>query len=223
MTQSARWLIPAYVYPTLDPVGWQALAELGSRAVVVVNPNSGPGSWIDANYQRVVQSLRDAGVAFVGYSDTAYGQRSIADVLRDHVVYVEYYGIDGIFLDQMPFRHPGYVDELADALRDSTVGLTVANAGCPVVDDYLEQFDAVVMFENTYQRLDASKQDPTVFRQDVDPALAGRVAHLVYEVPAEHVDETLGWLSRSGAGYVGIACNDAPAAWCSLTAVSYLA
>ena len=66
-----------------------------------MNPASGPGSVANSDYQYAVTQLQAAGGTVIGYVPTGYGFRSIADVMADVQSYIDWYSVDGIFLDEM--------------------------------------------------------------------------------------------------------------------------
>lgn len=97
-------LIPSYFYPggstsTLWPQLNTAASSVGMTAIL--NPASGPGAALDANYRNAVNSLRASGGRVIGYVSTSYGARPIADVKADIAKYRSLYSLDGIFLDEM--------------------------------------------------------------------------------------------------------------------------
>ncbi|KAJ4351782.1 uncharacterized protein N0V89_007125 [Didymosphaeria variabile] len=82
--------------------------------VVIVNPNSGPGSepwWPNADYIREIPKLNaQPNVRTVGYVSTAYCKRTIEEVFTDIDRYATWavedgvldLGINGIFFDETP-------------------------------------------------------------------------------------------------------------------------
>ncbi|KAL5387147.1 hypothetical protein DPSP01_003758 [Paraphaeosphaeria sporulosa] len=84
------------------------------RFVVIVNPNSGPGSepwWPNADYLRDVPKLNAcSNVRTVGYVSTAYCNRPIQEVYEDIRQYASWakdknsrsLGMNGIFFDETP-------------------------------------------------------------------------------------------------------------------------
>ncbi|KAK7187561.1 hypothetical protein PSPO01_06295 [Paraphaeosphaeria sporulosa] len=109
--------MPLYIYP--DPGAWDPLFEAIAfnptlRFVVIVNPNSGPGSepwWPNADYLRDVPKLNAcSNVRTVGYVSTAYCNRPIQEVYEDIRQYASWakdknsrsLGMNGIFFDETP-------------------------------------------------------------------------------------------------------------------------
>lgn len=96
--------------------------------MIIVNPNSGPGSepwWPNADYVRDIPSLTGhANVQVVGYISTDYCKRSIEKVLED----VNRYGtwsqdcrfpglaVSGIFFDETPNVFSEKVKDFLDTI-----------------------------------------------------------------------------------------------------------
>ncbi|KAF2451595.1 hypothetical protein P171DRAFT_8929 [Karstenula rhodostoma CBS 690.94] len=110
-------LVPLYIYP--NPGAWDPLFEAiasnpALRFVVIVNPNSGPGSepwWPNADYVRNIPKLNAyPNVRTVGYVSTAYCNRLIEEVFEDVKRYANWFedeknqglGLNGIFFDETP-------------------------------------------------------------------------------------------------------------------------
>ena len=76
-------LVPLYVYPAdvhTNPA-YNRLMDLKRRYEtvpmwVIVNPASGPGERVDANYTKAIDRLRGAGCVVLGYVTTSYGKRT---------------------------------------------------------------------------------------------------------------------------------------------------
>ena len=66
---------------------------------LLLNPNSGPGSAADSSFQQVVTTLHSAGAKVYGYVYTNYGAVSLATAEAQVDEYIQWYGVDGIFLD----------------------------------------------------------------------------------------------------------------------------
>ena len=70
----------------------------------IVNPSSGPGNKVDAQYTQAIRSFTGAGGKAIGYVSTRYGAVSQAKA-RQHIDrYLAFYGrehISGFFLDEM--------------------------------------------------------------------------------------------------------------------------
>jgi len=71
------------------------------QTVAIINPDSGPGTGPDSNYNTYMAKLNEAGVEMIGYVHTSYGARALADVQADIDQYAaEFPLLVGIFLDE---------------------------------------------------------------------------------------------------------------------------
>jgi hypothetical protein len=141
-----------YAYP-----GPTWISLLGIKAanpslpiVAVINPSNGPGSWSDPNYLSWIRTLQGAGITVLGYVYTVYGERSIASVESDIANYRNWYGLSGIYIDQMA-NWAGlewYYSTLTSYGRSLGMWLTIGNPGADVLPSYIGTVDCLVIFEN---------------------------------------------------------------------------
>ncbi len=176
-------LIPYYEHPSVRPAEWDAIIAAAPRLYgVVLNPASGPGATPDAAFAEVAARLRAAGgVRVLGYADTGYARRPHADVVRDLARHRDWYGADGVFLDQVASGREdfGYYQRLATAAWGAGFGTLALNHGTAPDPAYARIADLLVTFEGTwasYVRL-GSKRWPG--------GTGVRLCHLVYGVPAD--------------------------------------
>lgn len=203
--------IPAYAYPGTEPL-WDELEALGRGATVIVNPASGPGTAVDPRYADVVQRLRAQGATLLGYVDTDFGRRTADAMLDDARPYREWYGLEGIFLDQTPGESDhvaAWYEPVVGELR--TFATTIAiNPGQPQVDRrYVDLADHVMNFEGpigTYLT--------TAFPTWVSAYPRDRFWHLVYDVASsEAMQHALDLVQRRHAGHVYITDAGMPNPW----------
>ena len=99
-----RLLVPAYFYPAgKGDKEWERLLAAPQEAgvVAIVNPASGPGRRVDANYTNVLKQTKKSKVTLIGYVSTSYGKRKTEEVKADVDQWVRFYpGIQGIFFDE---------------------------------------------------------------------------------------------------------------------------
>jgi hypothetical protein len=113
-------LVPAYFYPTAAGSDWDrmtaALAS-GVPIIAIMNPATGPGNQVDAQYTRAISAFRSAGGRVLGYVPSGYAGRrveptsscrptegyrySVDDLVACADRYRAMYAIDGIFVDEM--------------------------------------------------------------------------------------------------------------------------
>lgn len=126
-------LIPLYVYPADIHTNkvYNRVVELKRRYEtvpmwVIVNPASGPGKQVDANYTKAIDRLQGAGCVVLGYVSTSYGKRSAKDVTADIDQWLKMYPrAQGIFFDEMI-----YEDNDAGATYQAKLNMYAHEAGC---------------------------------------------------------------------------------------------
>jgi predicted Ser/Thr protein kinase len=156
-----RLLVPAYFYPGREGLqDWEKLLQASRlvEIVAVVNPSSGPGKARDPNYTSMVRRAARAKVIAIGYVDTHYAERPLADVRADVNRWVEFYPeIGGFFFDRQA-RDASKVEyylELAQHARQSRPqALVVTNPGTPCAPEYIARSatDVVCMTESIQNR-----------------------------------------------------------------------
>jgi hypothetical protein len=172
-------LVPYYEHPSVRPAEWDAIIEAAPRLYgVVLNPASGPGDRPDAAFAEVAARLRAVDVRVLGYTDTDYGRRPTADVVRDLARHRDWYGADGAFLDQAacgPEEFPHY-QRLAKAAWGAGCGTLVLNHGTAPHPSYARIADVLVTFEGTWASYRSLRPQPW-------DGGGARLCHLVYGVP----------------------------------------
>jgi len=190
--------VPAYFY-ALTPA-WAGLDGPPRTAdLAVMNPASGPGTAPDANYVRQVAAAQAAGIDVIGYVYTAYGTRSLSRVEADITAYEQWYGVNGIFLDQAATdcaTEASYYAQLyAFVHAQAGLDLTVLNPGAPTRSCYAAASDVLLTFEGTPSNLAAGAQ---VFA-GYDPS---RFWGVVYGANASALPAALSTLTGDGFGNV---------------------
>ena len=174
-------LVPFYEHPADRPDAWDAVVAAAPRLYgVVLNPADGPGTAADPGFAAVAARLRRAGVRVLGYTDTDYGRRPHADVLRDVVRHRDWYGADAAFLDQVcsgAAALPHY-RRLTDAARASGAATLVLNHGVHPDPAYAELADLLVTFEGPW---DAYRTAGVPSWTAAHPP--ERFCHLIYAAP----------------------------------------
>jgi hypothetical protein len=151
--ESLRLLIPLYIYPAGN--AWQSVAQANRQVPItaIINPQNGPGGLPNADYQRGMKQLRQAGVKMLGYVSTNYGQRSITAVQQDIDLYARHFPVSGIFLDEsssQPAQLKYYTQIYRYIRQRSQLRQVVINPGVNVDEGYFQNggADTVVTFEN---------------------------------------------------------------------------
>lgn len=149
--------IPMYMNPSASPADWaQATTAAPTVALLVANPNSGPGAAAEAQYTQAIAAAHAAHQTIVGYVHTSYGARPIAQVEADVDSWYAFYpAIDGIFFDEASADAttiPGYYQPIHDHVKGEAAGprTVVINPGTIVPEAFMQAADVVVTFEDTY-------------------------------------------------------------------------
>jgi hypothetical protein len=151
-----RLLVPAYFYPGgEDLVQWDRLLDSPATAatLVIVNPNSGPGTAANPDYAAVVGRARQKGVTVLGYVSTNYARRPLHKAKADVDRWVRFYpGVQGIFFDEQASEAEkvSYYGSLYEYVRkESGLSLVVTNPGTVCAEEYLARpaADIICMVE----------------------------------------------------------------------------
>ncbi|MBT3408285.1 hypothetical protein HOK68_01170 [Candidatus Woesearchaeota archaeon] len=130
--------VPVYFYPSAL---WDNLTNI---EILIINPNSGPGTSPDANYVTKVQEHSDK--ELYGYIFTSYGARDIDVVKANISLYNDFYNITNIFLDEVPSGWDTYYQNLSDYIN----GTIILNPGVYPDEEYMNVSDIILSFEDDY-------------------------------------------------------------------------
>jgi hypothetical protein len=185
-------LVPMYVYPgsiERNP-HWNRLFEIKRRFEtvpmwVIVNPASGPGKKVDANYTRAIKRLRGAGSIVLGYVSTRYAKRAAAEVEKEIGQWLAMYPeIHGIFFDEMVYEDTeagaSYQAALNQYAKGQGLWPTVANPGANTPGRYFAQdaADVIIIHEgNHWPEEDRLKGDTDGGYSDYPPFTRGVLLH----------------------------------------------
>jgi len=161
-------IVPAYFYPSWMPSQneWLNLTSAASQGVqitAIMNPGNGPGAASNSDYVTAVNAFRAAGGKVLGYDYTCYGvnlctpevpaTRSTADVLADAQRYASWYGVDGVFLDEMSTQTSAlpFYQTVSSSLRSAHPGWKiVGNPGVAPAAGYTAVANTLMSFEGSY-------------------------------------------------------------------------
>ena len=117
--------------------------------VAVFNPSSGPG-WSDSGViSSWVDKLKSIGVVMLGYTSDDYGTRSLSSLRGDADKYRNWYGADGLFIDEFTNR-AGYENHYRDVTNYAkSIGMkmTMGNPGTDVPRSYMGTVDVINITE----------------------------------------------------------------------------
>lgn len=159
--QPTGLLVPLYIYPANihTNAAYNRLIDLKlshPRVPVwaIMNPASGPGKAVDANYTKAIDRLRGAGIITIGYVSTEYGKREAKAVTGDLDIWQKLYPkIQGAFFDEMNYEDtPAAVERQQKYRRAATergMWPTVANPGTATPERFFagDAADVIVVHE----------------------------------------------------------------------------
>lgn len=156
-------LVPMYVYPEnvhTNPE-FNRLIDLKRRYEtvpmwVILNPATGPGIAVDANYTKAIDRLQGAGCVVLGYVSTEYGKRDGGAVQNDVDHWRSMYPkTQGIFFDEMNYTDTDIGVQYQVALNQHAKAKgfwpTVANPGADTPGRYFaaDAADVIIIHEGS--------------------------------------------------------------------------
>jgi hypothetical protein len=149
-------IIPLYSDPSTNSSSWNQLESLARQytnlnLTVIVNPDNGPGSAFDVGFQKAIVALKALNITVLGYVYTSYGSRAASDVIADMNLYKEWYGVNGIFLDEMS-ENPAtasYYSNLTSSAHSEGLNPVIGNPGASVSTSLIKSVDKLVIYESS--------------------------------------------------------------------------
>ena len=217
--QSQRMAIPSYFGPGAL---WTKMGDAAPRVgIAIINPNSGPSEAIRPDDAAQVRATQARGVTVLGYIHTSYGKRPLAEVKSEIASYRRWYGVNGIFLDEVTNDAAGlpyYLQCRAAVHAGQPKAVVIINPGTPVTEGYMAAADVVLTFESGYG---------AYLKRDPDPAWVARYParrfwHLIYAVPNLNAMQTVVRLGKQRhAGWMYVTSDDLPNPWDTLPDGAY--
>ena len=168
-SQKMGLLIPLYIYPANihTNADYNRVMELKRQYSevpfwVIVNPASGPGTEVDANYTKAIDRLIGAGCVVLGYVPTNYGKIPEKEVQRDLDAWRRMYPrVHGVFFDEMIYEDTDVAVNHQKQLNSIAHGMgywpTVGNPGTSTPGRYFanEAADVIVVHEADHSPAEA--------------------------------------------------------------------
>ena len=204
-------LLPLYIYPNWydrDKYLWKQVIAAAKKVAIVaiINPNNGPDrAPPNTDYQQGIKDLHQAGIQMVGYVPSDYANRDLQAVKADIDLYIKYFHIDGIFIDEMSSDRDriDYYHQLYRYIKArSPQYLTIVNPGTIVDEAYISQpvADLIVLLENDRQSWE--KYHPPVYIKKYSPQ---HFAALIHSAPDRKIMKKILDRSRKDRfGYIYI-------------------
>jgi hypothetical protein len=144
------------IVPLYGQVGqeWERLIQAKQAypavpVVAIVNAASGSGDARDSAYASAIDSLKAAGIVVVGYVSTREGGRPIKSLETDIADWRSWYGVDGVYFDQMPQRSgmEGYYAYMTQFAKSHGMTVTMGNPGANTSLSYVGTVGTIVISE----------------------------------------------------------------------------
>lgn len=180
-------IVIAYTAPGPE---WDTVRQHADQVkAVVFNPNNGVGAAKDGAYAELRKEMRALGILVLGYvytasgpigGDRVYSNRDPAQVLHEVRQWKEWYGVDGIFFDEVAtgdFKVP-YGRRTVGTARGVIPGAFIILNFGTVPDEAWKEVDAVMCVTEKRQSTYLTEPFPS-WTEGVDPE---RLLDIVYEV-----------------------------------------
>jgi hypothetical protein len=146
-------IVPLYTDP--PSIYWNMVIDAKALhpqvpMIVTINPDNGPGGFIDQNYTGLMQKLKSAGIIVLGYIPTDQGRQDITAVMKEIDEYRTWYAVNGILFDEMPTDpgKEGYYKSLNDFAKSQGLTFTVGNPGAAIPESYVGILDNIIIYED---------------------------------------------------------------------------
>jgi hypothetical protein len=150
-------LVSLYMYPgSTGSAHWQKVIDEKKEhpsvpIVAIFNPSNGPGSSKNSNIAYWVDRLQDAGVIAVGYVYDNYGSRSLSGLKADADKYKNWYGADGLFIDEFTNKagYESHYRSVTTYAKSLVMKMTIGNPGTDVPKSYIGTVDVINITEGS--------------------------------------------------------------------------
>src|SRR3989441_6637493 len=145
-----------YINPGPNGINWQPLiaakqAHPRVPIIAMINPNSGPGTSYDSNFNTGINNMRASGIIVLGYIGTKYCAMSIATAEGQIDTYHSFYKLDGFLFDEIKNTSgcESYYSTLTNYAK-STYGdtLIIGNPGTSTIQSYVGTVDNIIIYES---------------------------------------------------------------------------
>jgi hypothetical protein len=211
--------VPAYFGPW-EAASWQQLL-VDRPAVAIINPDTGPGTAPQPAYRDLVRAATEEGIAVLGYSTTSWGNRPIPEGVAERDRYVEWYGVNGMFWDEVSIVNKSNVKDRnlayyvaareCPSAPGRTEGVAAFNSGRSIPPSFFTRMPEAywVTFEGTFSM---HRQLFTRGRFEVEGP-ADRQWHLVHSVPENELLHLTERLVGAGLALAYVTTDKLPNPW----------
>ncbi|MGP3982659.1 spherulation-specific family 4 protein [Streptomyces sp. KR80] len=193
--------VPGYAHPLVAPAEWAELTRPETPLHwAVLNVSRGPGVQPDPHCLEAAGRLTNAEVRVLGHLDLRHGTRPFGELISDAHHFLDWYKVDGFYLDRCPGERPG----LAEVRRTTTTlralleeAYVVFGHGAHPCPEYAEIADQLVTFSGPWSEYRWSQV--AEWTAEYSPQ---RFCHLVHGVPRTHLEEAIRIARWQGAGTI---------------------
>lgn len=213
----SRWIAPitywwADYYNANTPTGskWEKTLALGEYlGFVLINISNGSGTKKDPDWVEQVRRVKNATHAKVlGYVRTTFGKRPQSEVMQEIQNHVDWYGVDGVFLDESVNgwgeQEPlvAYYEELYPKIKSQFGEFfkVVSNPGSNTIERMVHTADTLMTFE-TYAEKYLNPEypiTPDFYRKYP----RNKFWHVIHDVTKENYLQVMAKADAEHCGYV---------------------
>lgn len=193
---------------------WGKVLDVDHLGFTIINNANGAGAEKSTDFEKQVAIARSKGVKILGYVHTGYGQRDKTEILSDVKKHIEWYNVDGIFLDEtisgwtaeQVALIPHY-QELHDEIKKLNSRLfVVANPGTNTIEAVLPTADIFMTYEsnaNQYITAKDYKDRDIIITQPYYRNLPKtKFWHVVYGVTPENYLKVMERAQKEHVGHI---------------------
>lgn len=193
---------------------WGKVLDVDHLGFTIINNANGAGAEKSTDFEKQVAIARNKGVKILGYVHTGYGQRDKTEILSDVRKHIEWYGVDGIFLDEtisgwtaeQVALIPHY-QELHDEIKKLNSRLfVVANPGTNTIEAVLPTADIFMTYESNANQYITAKdykdRDIIITQPYYRTQPKARFWHVVYGVTPENYLKVMERAQKEHVGHV---------------------
>lgn len=193
---------------------WGKILDVDHLGFTIINNANGAGAEKSTDFEKQVAIARNKGVKILGYVHTGYGQRDKTEILSDVRKHIEWYQVDGIFLDEtisgwtaeQVALIPHY-QELHDEIKKLNSRLfVVANPGTNTIEAVLPTADIFMTYESNANQYITAKdykdRDIIITQPYYRTQPKARFWHVVYGVTPENYLKVMERAQKEHVGHV---------------------
>lgn len=207
-----RLIVPAYFPP--GPLWDDLIAGAPQVGRIIANPDSGPGDTVDPALVSAIAGAQAAGIEVLGYVHTVYAGRDELEVDAETDRWFSFYGVDGIFFDEVSglddcVAQEGWYEARVDYSRTLVPGaVVVMNPGTDTCPSYAGFADTLVLFEGLTQAHAAFVPEDASLG-----LLSDEVGHLLHGATPSGLAPAFTRARSWGVGWFYVTDDDLPNPW----------